>query len=290
MLLNELSQPLNSVKKLNEKLHKSYGRRVPSDIDIDRLKGLLESVNRDIENLVVEGFTPEHPEYSRRLVIKHAAENMLTQRKKIQEATLATGVLDSVCGKLISFVCDCINNGDDHEHAIHKAMDVYRSSKYRFPDGEVEGKLRDGVDDVFGISPSYNRNTLLDDADLMFKERNKFLGSRDAAIKAGEEEFEVDGEVFPVKEEDKISAEDDPCWDDPPHKMVGTKMKGGKEVPNCVPGVKGESVIYEDAPPDMEDWILDNKEEFKKRYGNRWEEVLYATAWKIHNQGNGDRK
>ena len=26
---------------------------------------------------------------------------------------------------------------------------------------------------------------------------------------------------------------DDPCWDD--YEMVGTKQKGGKEVPNCVP-------------------------------------------------------
>ena len=26
---------------------------------------------------------------------------------------------------------------------------------------------------------------------------------------------------------------EDPCWDT--HKQVGTKMKGGKRVPNCVP-------------------------------------------------------
>ena len=26
---------------------------------------------------------------------------------------------------------------------------------------------------------------------------------------------------------------EDPCWDT--HKQVGTKMKGGKQVPNCVP-------------------------------------------------------
>ena len=27
--------------------------------------------------------------------------------------------------------------------------------------------------------------------------------------------------------------EDDPCWDT--HEMIGTKMKAGREVPNCVP-------------------------------------------------------
>jgi hypothetical protein len=39
----------------------------------------------------------------------------------------------------------------------------------------------------------------------------------------------------------------------------------------------------EDAPPGMEDWITKRKPEFKKRYGDKWEEVLYATAWKQHN-------
>lgn len=288
MLLKELSQPNYSVKKLNETLQKSYGRRVPADIDFDRLESLLEQVNNDLQKLVIEGVTPQDPEYSRRLVIKHTAENMLQQRRKIQEASAAGDVLDRVCAKLVTCACDCINDGDDIEHAIHKVMDIYRSSRYRFPDSEVENRVRHGVDNTFGLaSYAYDRDTLFDDQEMMFKERNKFLGARDAAIEAGEEEFEVDGEVYPIKEEDKISAKDDPCWSG--YKMVGTKKKGGKEVPNCVPGVKGESMIYEDAPPDMEDWVLDNKEEFKKRYGSKWEEVLYATAWKIHNEENGDK-
>jgi len=44
-----------------------------------------------------------------------------------------------------------------------------------------------------------------------------------------------------------------------------------------------ESTMTEVAPPGMEDWIKDRKEDFKKRYGDRWEEVLYATAWKQKN-------
>ena len=35
----------------------------------------------------------------------------------------------------------------------------------------------------------------------------------------------------------KITAKDDPCWSG--YHMVGTKQKGGREVPNCVPGKKG---------------------------------------------------
>ena len=42
------------------------------------------------------------------------------------------------------------------------------------------------------------------------------------------------------------------------------------------------SELQEKAPPGMEQWIKDRKPEFKKRYGDRWQEVLYATAWKQH--------
>jgi len=43
--------------------------------------------------------------------------------------------------------------------------------------------------------------------------------------------------------------------------------------------------VNEVAPPGMEDWIKDRKADFKKRYGDRWQEVLYATAWKRKNAG-----
>lgn len=42
-------------------------------------------------------------------------------------------------------------------------------------------------------------------------------------------------------------------------------------------------VIYESAPscPEAEDFIKNAKEDFKKRYGKKWKQVLYATAWSI---------
>lgn len=40
--------------------------------------------------------------------------------------------------------------------------------------------------------------------------------------------------------------------------------------------------LNEVAPTDQEDFVKDAKAEFKKRYGKRWKEVLYATAWKKH--------
>jgi len=46
-----------------------------------------------------------------------------------------------------------------------------------------------------------------------------------------------------------------------------------------------EEQINEVAPPDMEDWIMKNKESFKNKYGkDNWQRALYATAWSIHNK------
>lgn len=55
---------------------------------------------------------------------------------------------------------------------------------------------------------------------------------------------------------------------------------------------KSEDVIHvqqyqlESAPPDsrIEQWIQDNKQRFRKRYGSRYKEVLYARAWKMYNK------
>ncbi len=46
--------------------------------------------------------------------------------------------------------------------------------------------------------------------------------------------------------------------------------------------------IKEVAPPgkDAEEFIKNSKDKFKKRYGDNWEKVLYATAWKVN--GNKD--
>lgn len=48
--------------------------------------------------------------------------------------------------------------------------------------------------------------------------------------------------------------------------------------------------INESAPPDkdIEDWINSVKDSFKKQYGDKWETVLYAAAWKKYNEKNSE--
>ena len=53
-------------------------------------------------------------------------------------------------------------------------------------------------------------------------------------------------------------------------------------------GLMKRKMVYESAPPGekAERFILKNKAPFKKRYGKDWEQVLYATSWKLFGDKN----
>jgi hypothetical protein len=53
------------------------------------------------------------------------------------------------------------------------------------------------------------------------------------------------------------------------------------------PAMPGE-LVSEVTPPGMEDWVKKNKARFRKEYGNRGDEVLYATAWDMYEKGKRD--
>lgn len=48
-------------------------------------------------------------------------------------------------------------------------------------------------------------------------------------------------------------------------------------------GLLKRKMVYESAPPGekAESFILKNKAAFKKRYGDEYRQILYATAWKL---------
>ena len=48
--------------------------------------------------------------------------------------------------------------------------------------------------------------------------------------------------------------------------------------------------LKEEAPPDQEQWVKDNKEKFINQYGKKGEAILYATAWQRHNEGVKESK
>ena len=74
------------------------------------------------------------------------------------------------------------------------------------------------------------------DGDEMSVATKKKRASHFAKKKSGPAPGDANADTKPSKHTKKFKqmfGEDDPCWDT--HKQVGTKMKNGKKVPNCVP-------------------------------------------------------
>ena len=74
------------------------------------------------------------------------------------------------------------------------------------------------------------------DGDEMSVSTKKKRASHFAKKKSGPAPGDANADTKPSKHTKKFKdmfGEEDPCWDT--HKQVGTKMKNGKEVPNCVP-------------------------------------------------------
>jgi hypothetical protein len=106
------------------------------------------------------------------------------------------------------------------------------------------------------------------------------------------EEYEIDGEVY-VLEKVKMDGKDDngfkTCWKG--YKKQGTKVKGGKEVNNCVKaGVEyeGEEDLQEKAPPGekSERMVKHIKKSYAKdgKLTDDEKSIAYATAWKHKNK------
>lgn len=81
------------------------------------------------------------------------------------------------------------------------------------------------------VGESENVNVLYINGKPATKYVRKSDAEKDAAIlraKFPDKKIELKQEMDEAKK-----MKDDPCWKD--YQMVGTKKKGGKEVPNCVP-------------------------------------------------------
>ena len=100
------------------------------------------------------------------------------------------------------------------------------------------------------------------------KDKFDFRNLKDKSVQDSKKK--VDEAKKPAKDEKKDDKKDEKK-DDGKKKFNFEKKKVDESAP---PGKKAE------------DFIKDNKAEFKDRYGKKWQEVLYATAWKKF----GDKK
>lgn len=90
------------------------------------------------------------------------------------------------------------------------------------------------------------------------------------------------GSYLREAKEEKTLKNTNPCWKG--YEPVGTKKKGGRTVPNCVP--KEEVELLEKAPPGAkyERMVKHIKASLKGQ--PRAKEIAFATAWKQYNKKN----
>ena len=121
-----------------------------------------------------------------------------------------------------------------HEHVINTDKNEVVEGKKAKKDYDGDGKVESGKDEYFGSRDKAIKKAMGKKA--MAKEHHQ----KDADGKVIEHEEEADGTPSSVEEASLATARKnigrDPkkpsCWDG--YKAKGTKMKGGKSVPNCV--------------------------------------------------------
>jgi hypothetical protein len=107
------------------------------------------------------------------------------------------------------------------------------------------------------------------------------------------EEFEASKDrmrmILDEAKKEKTLRNTNPCWKG--YEPIGTKKKGGKTVPNCVP--KEEVELVEKAPPGakFERMVKHIKKGYSKDgLTDRERAIAYATAWKQYNKKKVDEE
>jgi len=145
MILSEIGKrSFTKFKRINRYLEENYGFRLSKDLDKKNIYNISKKLQEEISQLKCQGIsTIDSSEISKRLLmiegLKHLLEFTMHNEKYSQHPTFQT-----VVKHMVDYVVDAVELGDDYEDAMRQAMKEYRSSRYRFPDDEIESSVRDG--------------------------------------------------------------------------------------------------------------------------------------------------
>lgn len=143
MLLNEFNSSTSArYAAISKALKSQYGVSI-KETDEDNLKALSESLSADILQYRVENMSPRDPRVAKKLLMLEGVKCLLENIHLERPHRVYKRVLDG----MYSCACNMIDIGDDVEDAIKTCMKEYRSSKYRFPDEEIEFDLRNRLND-----------------------------------------------------------------------------------------------------------------------------------------------
>lgn len=148
MLLEDFDfQNKKKLNRINSFLKENFGFSMNVDADHATLTRIRNEVSDILSRLKVqENLSPKDPQLTKNLLILEGVE-LLIQRAKLVEnnAYSITPRYRKIIDGLAEFVTSAIEVGDDMDDAIQQAMKEYRSSKWRFPDYEIEFDLRKEV-------------------------------------------------------------------------------------------------------------------------------------------------
>lgn len=150
MLLRDIADKQRGFKKVNTYLKETFGFSLSSDVSREQLLSAKKEIVETVRYLKIQkNLTPKDSELSKQLLVLEGINILLSddQKEDLHErASLSTkGDYARIVDYLKDFVMKNIDVGDDLDDAVTQAMKEYRSSKYRFPDYDIEYDVRDLV-------------------------------------------------------------------------------------------------------------------------------------------------
>lgn len=146
MLLHDFNRnDKKRFRQINRFLKENFGFTLSAIADEKQLRETMTVNENNIRSLKNNNKTPADKEMSKHLLIQEGLDIMMrNSRQKLDEHSLTNPYL-RVLDWLTEFVVNNIEVGDEYVDAMNSAMREYRSSKYRFPDYEVEHDLKKRV-------------------------------------------------------------------------------------------------------------------------------------------------
>jgi len=144
MLLNDIGKsPDATFRKINQHLESNYGFKISEDVSDKDLVMIMEQIEEEITELKIKGDDAKaSPEISKRLLVLEGIRNL----REFAMMQFQSPKLNAVIKNLTDFVVETFEitgmQQGDFEAAVQRAMDEYRSSRYRFPDDVIENRVR----------------------------------------------------------------------------------------------------------------------------------------------------
>ena len=144
MLLNDIGKsPDSTFRRINQHLETNYGFKISESVSDKDLVSIMEQIEEEITDLKIKGDDSKgSPEISKRLLVLEGIKSL----REFALMSFQSPKLNSVVGNLVDYVVDTFEitgmQQADFERAVERAMDEYRSSRYRFPDEIIEQRVR----------------------------------------------------------------------------------------------------------------------------------------------------